>query len=155
MNITEAPMQNDLFVRRLSCEDLHAVAEVERASFADPWSEKMLELLTAEPNFGFCAELRGEIVGYGGMQVVLDEGQITDIAVMPEYRRRGIAAEILSALLSAAKEAGLTVIFLEVRVSNLPALALYERFGFEKIGTRRNFYAHPREDAYNMRLFLS
>ena len=89
------------------------------------------------------------------MQSVPYEGQITDIAVKPAFRRRGIANELLSAALDRARKDALQMIFLEVRVSNLPAISLYEHFGFETVGTRRNFYAHPREDAYNMRLLLS
>ena len=91
-------------------------------------------------------------VGYGGMQCVLDEGQITDIAVLPAYRRRGIGAMILDALIAHARRQKLYAIFLEVRESNLPALSLYrDRFGFEVLGLRKGFYSHPKEDAYILR----
>lgn len=141
---------------RVTEADLSALAEIERSCFSDPWSETALALLLDDPNVGYAVSMDGKIVGYGGMQCVLDEGQITDIAVLPEYRRRGIAAAILETLIDHAKREGLAVLYLEVRVSNTPAVALYrDRFGFEVIGVRRNFYSHPKEDAWNMRLFLS
>lgn len=150
------PTRNDLTVELLSEEHLAAVAEVEAACFSTPWSVASLRMLTESPNVAFVAKIGDRVVGYGGMQCILDEGQITDIAVLPEYRRRGIAAELLERLLLHARENGLSVIFLEVRESNLPALSLYrDRFGFEVIGVRRGFYTHPKEDAYNMRLLLT
>ena len=149
-------MQSDVTVLPLTREHLSAVADVERVCFSTPWSEDSLAMLTEDPNVGFVAFCDGRIVGYGGMQCVLDEGQITDIAVLPAYRRRGIAAAILSRLITYAGAHALNVIFLEVRESNTPALSLYrDRFGFEVIGVRRGFYSHPKEDAYNMRLVLN
>lgn len=147
---------NDLTkVLRLTEEELPQIAEIERECFSTPWSSEALSMLTEEPNVGFYALFDGQIVGYVGMQCVLDEGQITDVAVLPSYRRRGIAAELLNALISYARLKGIRAIFLEVRKSNLPALSLYrDRLGFQVIGTRRGFYSHPREDAYNMQLLL-
>ena len=148
-------MQNNPSVKRLLPEHLSAVAAVERECFSTPWSENALRILTEEPHIGFVLERDGCILGYGGMQCVLDEGQITDIAVLPAYRRQGIAAALLTALISHAREVGLRVIYLEVRESNIPALSLYrDRFGFEVIGVRKNFYSQPRENAYNMQLIL-
>ena len=148
-------MDHSVKIVPVTIKELPQIAEIERQCFSMPWSSEALSMLTAEPNVGFCALFDGRIVGYVGMQCVLDEGQITDVAVLPSYRRRGIAAELLNALISYARLKGLRVIFLEVRESNLPALSLYrDRFGFEVIGTRRGFYSHPREDAYNMQLLL-
>ena len=148
-------MQSEIRLLLLTEERLSEVAEVERACFSTPWSEASLRMLLEEQNVAFLAEIDGKTVGYGGMQCILDEGQITDIAVLPEYRRRGIAAMILSRLIQYAREKALSVIFLEVRESNLPALSLYrDRFGFEVLGVRRGFYSSPKEDAYNMRLLL-
>lgn len=149
-------MPSEYFAERLVRDRLSEIAEVERECFSTPWSADALAMLTEEPNVGFFVECDGRIVGYGGMQCVLDEGQITDIAVLPAFRRRGIAAAILEALLGYAREHSLNVIFLEVRESNLPALSLYrDRFGFEVLGIRKGFYSHPKEDAYNMRLLLT
>lgn len=149
-------MRNDLVLKRVGREDLPALAEIERACFSTPWSEASLAMLTEEPNVAFVAFLDGAAVGYGGMQCILDEGQITDVAVLPSHRRRGIGAELLGALVGYARETGLSVLFLEVRESNLPAISLYrDRFGFEILGVRKGFYSHPRENAYNMRLLLS
>ena len=142
-------------VSRIDTSVLSEIAALERACFSTPWSEESLAMLTEDGNVGFYVRMDGSIVGYGGMQCVLDEGQITDIAVHPDYRRRGIAACILQAMIDYGRENGLSVFFLEVRVSNTPAIALYrDRFGFEVLGTRRNFYQHPKEDAWNMRLLL-
>ena len=154
-NTIITPMQNNQALKRLLPEHLSAVAEVERACFSTPWSENALRILTEEPHVGFVFERDGMILGYGGMQCVLDEGQITDIAVLPEHRRQGIAASLLTALIDHARAVGLRVIYLEVRESNIPALSLYrDRFGFEVIGVRKNFYSQPRENAYNMQLIL-
>ena len=148
--------ESELTVKPLTADRLSEIAEVERACFSTPWSENALRMLTEEPNVGFFVEYDGKIIGYGGMQCVLDEGQITDIAVLPAYRRRGIGAMILDALIAHARRQKLYAIFLEVRESNLPALSLYrDRFGFEVLGLRKGFYSHPKEDAYNMRLLLT
>lgn len=156
MSTITASLPNNFSIVRLSSEHLAAVAEVERLCFSTPWSEDSLRMLTEDPNVGFVVSCDETVVGYCGMQCVCDEGQITDIAVIPAYRRRGLAAALLSVLISEAKARGITVMFLEVRESNLPALSLYrDRFGFEEIGVRRNFYSHPKENALNMRLMLS
>jgi ribosomal-protein-alanine N-acetyltransferase len=142
-------------VSTIDASVLPEIAALERACFSTPWSEESLSMLTQDGNVGFYVRMDGAVVGYGGMQCVLDEGQITDIAVHPDYRRRGIAAAILSAMIDYGRSNGLSVFFLEVRISNAPAIALYrDRFGFETLGTRRNFYQHPKEDAWNMRLLL-
>ena len=154
---SEMKTESDLSytVSTIDTSVLPEIAALERACFSTPWSEESLAMLTEDGNVGFYVRIDGVVVGYGGMQCVLDEGQITDIAVHPDYRRRGIAAAILAAMIDYGRSNGLSVFFLEVRVSNAPAIALYrDRFGFETLGTRRNFYQNPKEDAWNMRLLL-
>ena len=154
---SEMKTESDLSytVSTIDTSVLPEIAALERACFSTPWSEESLAMLTEDGNVGFYVRIDGVVVGYGGMQCVLDEGQITDIAVHPDYRRRGIAAAILAAMIDYGRSNGLSVFFLEVRVSNAPAIALYrDRFGFEVLGKRRNFYQHPKEDAWNMRLLL-
>ena len=136
-------------------EHLLAVSRLETECFAQPWSEKSLALLLSEDACGFVGLLNGEVVAYGGMLFALDEGQITNIAVSPAHRRKGYGKAILEALLRHAPIGGARCVFLEVRTSNLSAVSLYEGAGFLTVGTRRNFYTSPREDALVMRRDLT
>jgi ribosomal-protein-alanine N-acetyltransferase len=87
------------------------------------------------------------VAGYAGVQCVLDEGYITNVAVDTAFRGRGIATRLLTALDEMARARGLTFLTLEVRASNQAAIALYETCGYQKAGVRRGFYTKPREDA--------
>ena len=89
----------------------------------------------------------GRVLGYAGLMVVDDEGYITNVAVFPEYRRQGIAAQILQVFLQFAAANHLAFLTLEVRPSNAAAIALYQGFGFEEVGRRKNYYDLPKEDA--------
>ena len=89
----------------------------------------------------------GRVLGYAGLMVVADEGYITNVAVFPEYRRQGIAAQILQVFLQFAAANHLAFLTLEVRPSNAAAIALYQGFGFEEVGRRKNYYDLPKEDA--------
>ena len=133
-------------------EHLCAVAEIEELCFSEPWSEESLQLLTREGGAGFVALVDGKVAAYGGMLCVLDEGQITNIATHPDFRRRGLARAVVGALAKYARENGITSIFLEVRESNAAARSLYKQCGFEEIGSRKRFYRAPVEDAVLMRL---
>ena len=132
-------------------EQLCAVAEIERLCFSEPWSEDSLRMLTRDGAIGFVAVVDGKVAAYGGMLCVLDEGQITNIATHPQFRRRGLGAAIVRALSGYAENNGITSIFLEVRESNQAARSLYTAAGFEKIGMRKRFYRAPVEDAVLMR----
>lgn len=134
----------------LAHSHLLEVAEIERLCFSEPWSEKSLELLLGELGFGVVCLMGGRVVAYGGMMIALDEGQVTNIAVHPDYRRQGLGRAVTEALLQAARERKLEQIALEVRVSNEAAIALYKALGFESVGRRKNFYRHPSEDALVM-----
>ena len=141
---------------RLAKEHLPAVAELERQCFAEPWSVHALELFLGEDAVAFAAlSEKGEPVGYGGMLLVPDEGQVLNLAVHPKARRQGIGSRILAALLEEAKKCGSKSVSLEVRVSNRTAIGLYEHFGFRSVGIRRHFYRHPAEDALVMVCDLS
>ena len=133
---------------------LSGAAELERLCFSEPWSEQALTLLLGENAFGVACERDGRVVAYGGMLTVLDEGQITNIAVHPDARRQGIGRALLTEMLRLARERGLSEISLEVRASNEAAIALYERMGFAVAGRRRHFYRDPTEDALVMLLAL-
>lgn len=134
----------------LTREHLAAVAELETAVFAEPWSEKALELLLSGEAFGVACLQNGGVLAYGGVLIAVDEGQVTNIAVHPDHRRQGLGRAVLTALIEDAKAKGLVQLSLEARVSNVAAIALYESMGFETLGRRKNFYRHPAEDALVM-----
>ena len=136
----------------LGREHLSGVAKIEQECFSQPWSEKALEILLSDNAVAVVAVLDGEVVAYAGMTSVLDEGQITNVATLPSCRRRGLARAVLEELIARAEEKGISSIFLEARVSNVPALSLYESLGFCRIGMRRRFYSAPVEDAVLMEL---
>ena len=133
---------------KMEKNDAAELAQLDKVCFAVPWSEKSFsdEAENALATY-FVAKDNGKIVGYGGIWIVADEGQITNIAVIPEARRCGIASKILEKLLDAAID---MPVVLEVRKSNSGAIALYEKYGFSQIGERKNFYHSPVENAIIM-----
>ena len=134
---------------------LAGVALLEAEVFHNPWSEQALELLVGDRAFGVACTEGDRVIAYGGMMTVLDEGQITNIATHPDFRRRGLGSAVVESLLGEARERGLAFVTLEVRESNLAAIALYRRFGFEVVGRRPGFYTHPAEAALVMQKTLS
>ena len=123
---------------------------LEKICFSRPWSRKMLaEELDNECAAFLVAEdpVTKEVVGYAGLLVMADEGYITNVAVFPEYRRRGVAGQIIQVFDNFARGNRLAFLTLEVRPSNAAAIALYKGFGFEEVGRRRNYYDLPKEDA--------
>lgn len=130
------------------------VAQIERMCFADPWTEDGLreELDNNCARFLVAQAGDGEVAGYIGCHMILDEGYITNVAVSPAFRRCGIGRQLVRALLEQSD--GLAFVTLEVRASNASAIALYTACGFKPVGTRRNFYAHPTEDALLMTVYL-
>ena len=138
-------------------DHLDEVAELERLCFPDPWSRNMLkeELENDLAAFLVALDEQGTVVGYAGLQVVLDEGYILNVAVRPDCRRQGIAGQLLNVFLNFAKGNQLAFLTLEVRASNYAAIALYGSRGFRGMGRRKNYYEHPREDAVIMTLDLA
>ncbi len=135
---------------RLEAALLDGAAEIEASCFAEPWSKKSLELLLGDSAVGFAVLDGDTVAAYGGMMTVLDEGQITNIAVHPDFRRRGYGRAVTEALLGYGVENGLSSVYLEVRRSNDAALLMYEKCGFQRIGVRKGFYRAPTEDAVLM-----
>ena len=126
-------------------------AAVEKACFTQPWSERSLrDELNSPCANNFCVTVDGKFAGYGGFLAVADAGEITRIAGLPEFRRLGLGRMIMEAMVSRAREKELATMFLEVRESNIPAISLYECFGFEKVGRRPNYYEMPTEAAVLM-----
>ena len=138
----------------LATEHLPLVAQLEAKVFHAPWSEQSLALLCTDGALGVVCLEDGRVVAYAGMLTVLDEGQITNVATDPDYRRRGFAAAVIEELITVAQQRGLREITLEVRESNDAAIALYSRFGFESVGRRPRFYTHPVEAALVMQKML-
>ncbi len=132
-----------------------ALAAIDTVCFTDPWSETSFrEALAGEGYAFFAMEENGALVAYAGMLTVLDTADITNIAVLPEYRRRGLARSLFSALADAARGKGVTRLQLEVRESNTAARTLYESLGFAVDGKRKHYYKKPDEDAILMSLAL-
>ena len=136
---------------------LEGAATLEKLCFTSPWSAASLELLTKEGiGVGYVLTVPSApaseptVAAYGGMLVTVDEGQITNIAVHPDHRRKGYGAAITRALLRHAKDAKLESVSLEVRASNTAAIELYKKAGFAEAGRRKGFYAKPTEDALVM-----
>ena len=131
------------------------MVELEKLCFSMPWTADMIRSELNNPSCLYLAAVDSDIlVGYIGVQTVLDEGYINNVAVRPEYRRRGIAAALISLLAEQAQAIGLAFMTLEVRESNAPAIALYEKLGFTTVGRRKNYYEKPREDAILMTIFF-
>ncbi len=132
---------------------LAAVAAIERACFSAPWSEDMLaqELYHANACYIVAIGEDDAVMGYAGLYAVLDEGYITNIAVAPAYRRRGVADALVAAFCRFGRE-HLSFLTLEVRQSNEAAISLYQKHGFSPAGRRKNYYTHPVEDAILMTL---
>ena len=132
--------------------DLDAVQDIERRSFRTPWPAHAYrtELETNRLATYLVARMDGRVVGYGGMWVMVDEAHITTFAVDPDLRRRRIGERILLALLDVASSRNAREATLEVRLSNLPARRLYEKYGFRPVGLRPRYYSDDNEDALIM-----
>ena len=127
---------------------LAGVAELERLCFSAPWNEAMLEeeLYNDTASFIVAEGEDGQVLGYAGLHVILDEGYIDNVAVRPTCRRQGIADRLLDVFCRFG-QANLAFLTLEVRPSNTAAVALYEKHGFQAAGRRKDYYTAPREDA--------
>jgi ribosomal-protein-alanine N-acetyltransferase len=133
-------------------EHVSAIAELEAVCFSDPWSENSVASELENPLSLWLVAVEGDaVVGYVGSQTVMGETDMMNVAVHPDYRRRGIAKGLIEALIQSLKERDSRCLTLEVRVSNEPAIALYTDFGFAEAGRRRNYYRNPKEDALILR----
>jgi ribosomal-protein-alanine N-acetyltransferase len=139
-------------VEQMTIDDLHAVHAIERASFSVPWPDDAYrnELLTNRLASYLVARAGDEIVGFGGLWVMVDEAHITTFAVHPRWRRRGVGEWLLLGLLDRAVERRAREATLEVRLSNMPARRLYEKYGFRPVGIRPRYYSDNGEDALIM-----
>ena len=136
----------------MKAEHVPQVAQLEKICFADPWSELSISLeLTNVWSYWLVALDGDTVVGYVGSQSSIDEADIMNVAVHPDYRRQGIAEKLINTLVADLKKRGCHALLLEVRVSNTPAVTLYEKLGFAQVGCRKNYYRNPKEDALILR----
>ena len=128
------------------------VAELEKLCFSDPWSERSVASeLTNKLSLWLVAAEGERVAGYIGSQSVLGESDMMNVAVHPDFRRCGIARRLVEQLMEELKQQGNYGLSLEVRASNAPAIALYEKLGFSQVGRRPKYYRNPREDALILR----
>jgi len=148
---------DSLSIEPMALADLDSVLRIERVSFPTPWSRRAFLYELKENRTARCwvARIAGELVGYLCLWEVGSELHITNLAVHPEWRRRGIARTLLSTILEDARRRRLSSAFLEVRPTNLEARGLYEGFGFHVIGRRKGYYFDTGEDALIMEADLS
>ncbi|MBR5649177.1 ribosomal protein S18-alanine N-acetyltransferase [Pseudobutyrivibrio sp.] len=134
-------------------QDLNTIVEIENASMSSPWTlDSYKEALDSDHAFIMVADEAGVCVGFAVFYLTAPESELPDIVVSESYRGRGIGKLLLDASLRELSLRGVDTVFLEVRVSNERARALYEKMGFEEIGRRKYFYSDPIEDAICMRL---
>lgn len=140
---------SDLVIRKAEGRDVKGMAALDQICFTIPWSEESFshEILKNNLAFYIVAETEQRLIGYVGAWMILDEGHITNVAVHPDFRKRGIGKAMLSVFLECSAEMGVGSHTLEVRPSNEAALNLYGQFGFQKAGIRKGYYEDNGEDA--------
>ena len=133
-------------------EHIASVARLERENFSLPWSENVLSSELKTPlSLWVVATNDGAVIGYVGAQIVPDEADMMNLAVDAQYRRQGIGKALVEHLIASLQERMVRSLTLEVRVSNAPAVSLYEGMGFLTVGRRPNYYQKPKEDAWILR----
>ena len=143
---------NELFViEKASVSDVKDISVIENVCFSVPWSENAISDFIQNPLcIMFCAKQDSKTAGYIGLYIIAEDCDIANVAVLPQFRGRGIAKKLIEHAESHAKEKGVKKLMLEVRASNIPAISLYEKLGFSVVGIRKNYYTQPKEDALLM-----
>lgn len=142
---------SEIVIRKLQKEDIEPLSAIEQDSFSMPWSAEEFEnLLSRDYCYYLVALWDGQIVGGCGMTCICGEGNIDNVVVAKEYRNKQIATKMLQRILNDGDAMGMTAYTLEVRVSNAPAIRVYEKLGFVSEGIRPRFYEKPVEDAMIM-----
>lgn len=131
---------------------VEAVARLEQRCFNDPWSVNSIKSELNNPlSLWLVAVEDGILAGYVGSQSVMGWSDMMNLAVAPEYRRQGVGERLVNTLIERLRENQISCLTLEVRVSNLTAIALYDKLGFQQVGRRPNYYRNPKEDALILR----
>lgn len=139
-------------IEKMTLAHVPAVAELEKICFSDPWSERSIASELNNPlSLWLIAVVDGRVAGYIGSQSVPPEADVMNVAVYPEFRRQGIAEALVRALVAELQACNHDSLTLEVRASNVQAIALYQKLDFVQVGRRPNYYRHPREDALILR----
>lgn|SRR5690625_4061297 len=143
---------NDIVIRPMQVEDLDQVEEIEHKSFTSTWSKNLYKKELLENSFAyyFVIEKDEKMIGFSGIWIVLDEAQVTNIAIDPNYRGQGYGTLLFKYLINKAMSKGATNLSLEVRKSNKHAQHLYQKFGLKPAGIRKNYYTDDGEDAIVM-----
>ena len=144
---------DNFLIRPANKNDVKPIADLEKICFSLPWSERyFFEEITKNKIARYAVvEIEGKIVGYAGIWLITDKGYITSVAVHPEFRRKGIAKELVSSLMEMSYGEGVKTYTLEVRISNKEAISLYKRLNFKECGIRRKYYEDNSEDAIIMK----
>jgi len=137
-------------IREMKLNDLNSVMEIEMKLFRSPWTEAMF-IKEIEDQYSFVLENTKKIIGYICGWKILDEFTITNVAVEPNFQKKGFGKKIVEFIINRAKKVKCNNIFLEVRESNIVAIKMYVGLGFSKIGFRKNYYPNPKENAIVMR----
>ncbi|MBS4179608.1 ribosomal protein S18-alanine N-acetyltransferase [Lederbergia citrea] len=150
--INYSPKTWDITFRFATEDDIERLVDIEQKSFTVPWPAEAFYNDITNNRFAVYVMLEcdGEVAGYCGVWLVMDEAHITNIAILPEYRGRKLGESLLRKMMSLAKEGGANTMTLEVRVSNTPARSLYQKLGFREGGIRKNYYSDNQEDAIVM-----
>lgn len=137
---------------RMNESHIEPIAQIEKLCFSDPWSVRSIGSELKNPLSLWLVAMDGDrVAGYVGSQTVLGEADMMNLAVHPDYRRRGIGEELVIRLVEQLRLQGSHILMLEVRASNAPAIALYDKLGFFQVGRRPNYYTKPKEDALILR----
>lgn len=141
-----------MILEKMNASHVAQIAQLEKICFSDPWSERSVASELENKLSCWLVAMEGEqVAGYIGSQTVCGETDMMNVAVHPDHRRKGIAESLILALIAELKTMESHCLTLEVRASNAPAIALYEKLGFSEIGRRKNYYRNPREDALILR----
>ena len=140
-----------MILREMMIDDLEQVMEIEEELFSVPWTrEGFFTFLTRDDSMFLVVEEKEKILGYCGLLMVLDEGDVLNVAVRKDRQREGIGNFLMESLIRLSGQLGISMIHLEVRKGNETAIRLYERLGFERDGIRKGYYTDPVEDAVLM-----
>lgn len=138
-------------IEKMTSDHVEAVYIIETECFSRPWSKQsLLSEISNDTSLFFVATENDEVIGYIGMSIVIDEGYIFNVAVKGTHRQKGVASALINEFMTFGKKNNFSFITLEVRESNIPAISLYTKFGFIKVGERKNYYSDPKENAILM-----
>lgn len=144
-------MMKNIQIRNMTAADIEDIYELEKLSFKTPWSKKSFEEELENKMARYVvAEIEGQVVGYCGVWIIVDEGHITNVAVHPEFRSQGIGKQLVEHLINICKDEEVYKLTLEVNTNNTVAQSLYQSFGFESHGVRKGYYTDTNEDAMIM-----